>query len=66
MVIDYIPLNNVMVDIKWSLPAKESLIQQIAQKKVFSKFDCKSGYHQLKRAKEDIHKTAFITPESLF
>ncbi|KAF3787424.1 putative enzymatic polyprotein [Nymphaea thermarum] len=57
---------SVTVDIKWPLPNKEMLIQRAAQGKIFSKFDCKSGYHQIKIAEEDRHKTAFYTPNGLY
>lgn len=66
MVINYIPLNAVTVDVKWPLPNKEELIQRVASRRILSKFDCKSGYHQIKIVEKDIHKTAFSTPNGLY
>lgn len=45
MVINYIPLNFIIIDIKWPLPNKEDLINRISKDKIFSKFDCKLGYY---------------------
>lgn len=60
--INFVLLNAITIDIKWPLPNKEELIQRVAQKSIFSKFDCKSGYHQIKISENDIHKTTFSSP----
>nr|DBA06664.1 TPA_asm: polyprotein [Welwitschia mirabilis virus 1] len=66
MVINYKALNEVTYDFKWPMKNKEQLIEKAAKGKIFSKFDCKSGYHQIKIAEEDKHKTAFYTPIGLY
>ena len=42
------------------------LFDQLAQAKVFSKIDLRSGYHQLKVRTEDIPKTAFTSRYGLY
>nr|GFA78964.1 putative reverse transcriptase domain, viral movement protein [Tanacetum cinerariifolium] len=47
LVINYQPLNHFLADDKFLLPQKKSLFQHLADAKVLSKFDLKSGFSQL-------------------
>ena len=57
--IDYRKLNQVTIKNKYPLPRIDDLFDQLQGDQVFSKIDLRSGYHQLKIAKEDIPKTTF-------
>ena len=57
--IDYRELNKVTIKNKYPFPRIDDLFDQLQEAFVFSKIDPRSGYHQLKIKKEDIHKTAF-------
>ena len=48
------------------MPRINDLFDQLAQAKVFSKIDLRSGYHQLKVRTEDIPKTAFTSTYGLY
>jgi len=45
MWVDYRPLNAVTIKNKYSLPRIDTLFNQLASAKVFSKIDLRSGYH---------------------
>nr|KYP53754.1 Enzymatic polyprotein [Cajanus cajan] len=62
MVINYKPLNKVLKWIRYPLPNKSELISRIYNATIFSKFDMKSGYYQIKVKEEDKYKTTFIVP----
>ncbi|XP_031260707.1 uncharacterized protein LOC116118891 [Pistacia vera] len=66
MCIDYRELNKVTVKNKYSLPRINDLFNQLKRALVFSEIDLRSGYHQVRVAKEDIPKTAFHTKKTLF
>ena len=66
MCVDYRPLNAVTVKNKYPLPRIETLFDQLAGAKVFSKIDLRSGYHQIKIRPQDIPKTAFSTRYGLY
>nr|GFB83353.1 zinc finger, CCHC-type, viral movement protein [Tanacetum cinerariifolium] len=53
LVINYQPLNHFLADDKFPLPQKRSLFQHLADAKVLSKFDLKSGFWQLGIKPED-------------
>ena len=59
--IDYRKLNQVTVKNKYPLPRVDDLFDQLQGAQVFSKIDLRSGYHQLKIARDDVPKTAFRT-----
>lgn len=66
MVINYKKLNDNTVFDGYFLPHKESLINWTRNKKIFSKFDCKSGFWQIKMHPESIQYTAFSTPQGQY
>ena len=64
--VDYRPLNAVTIKNKYPLPRIDILFDQLANAKVFSKIDLRSGYHQIKIRPEDIPKTTFSTRYGLY
>jgi len=66
MCVDYHPLNAVTIKNKYPLPRIDTLFDQLAGAKVFSKIDLRFGYHQIKIRPQDIPKTAFSTRYGLY
>jgi hypothetical protein len=66
MCVDYRPLNAVTVKNKYPLPRIDTLFDQLAGAKVFSKIDLRSSYHQIKIRPQDIPRTAFSTRYGLY
>ena len=66
MCVDYRPLNAVTIKNKYHLPCIDTLFDQLAGAKVFSKIDLRSGYHQIKIRPQDIPKTVFSTRYGLY
>ena len=66
MVYNYNRLNDNTVEDGYTIPSKEILINRIQNAKWFSKFDLKSGFHQVKMEPESIKWTAFSCSEGLY
>src|SRR6185437_2405181 len=64
--VDYRVLKAVTIKNKYPLPRIDILFDQLFGAKVFSKFDLRSSYHQIKIRAEDIPKTAFSTRYGLY
>nr|GEU96601.1 RNA-directed DNA polymerase homolog [Tanacetum cinerariifolium] len=62
-VIDKISVLLIFADDKFPLPQKKSLFQHLADARVLSKFDLKSGFWQLGIKPKDRPKTAFCIPD---
>ena len=63
MVVNYKELNKNTKFDGYYLPNKEVLINIAKNKKYYSKFDCKSGFWQIKLEDNSIPLTAFSTPQ---
>nr|XP_039248050.1 uncharacterized protein K02A2.6-like [Styela clava] len=63
---DLTHLNKAVKREKHPLPASEQILEQLSGSKVFSKLDAKSGFWQVKLAKESRLLTTFMTPIGRF
>ena len=63
MVINYKRLNDNTIDDAYTIPDKTVLINKIQDCNIFSKFDLKSGFWQVKMHPDSIEWTAFTSPE---
>ena len=62
MVIDYRRLNDNTVDDAYDIPNKTELLNSIQWNKIFSKFDCKSRFWQIKMHHDSVEWKAFTYP----
>lgn len=66
MVVNYKELNKCTKFDGYFLPNKDILINLAKGKEYYSKFDCKSGFWQIKMEEESIPYTAFSTPQGKY
>ncbi|KAL0361481.1 UNVERIFIED_CONTAM: Enzymatic polyprotein [Sesamum radiatum] len=65
-VINYQGINKILEFDGYYIPSREHLIDCIKGAKVFSKFDCKSDFYQIKMENESKKFTAFPTPQKKY
>lgn len=63
LVINYQPLNAALAYDAYPIPKPTSLLAKLSHAVIFSKFDMKSGFWQIKITPSDIYKTAFTVPQ---
>ena len=66
MCVDFTDLNKACPKDSFPLPRIDQLVDSTAEHKLLTFMDAFSGYNQIKMAKEDQDKTAFITSQGLF
>ncbi|ANV20896.1 ORF3 protein [Dioscorea bacilliform RT virus 2] len=66
LVFNYKRLNDNTEKDQYSLPGINTILKKIGHSKVYSKFDLKSGFHQVAMHPESIEWTAFLTTAGLF
>uniref|UniRef100_A0AAU7GJ24 RNA-directed DNA polymerase n=1 Tax=Nettle badnavirus 1 TaxID=3158948 RepID=A0AAU7GJ24_9VIRU len=66
MVFNYKRLNDNTHKDQYSLPGIGAIIKSLGEATIFSKFDLKSGFHQVAMDEESIPWTAFISPAGLY
>jgi hypothetical protein len=65
-IMDYRVLNSWTVRDTYPLPLINTIIEKLQGKKLFTKFDIRWGYENIRIREEDQHKAAFKTPLGLF
>ncbi|CAL5326497.1 unnamed protein product [Camellia sinensis] len=66
MVCNYKRLNDNTYKDQYSLPGINTIMAKIGHSRIYSKFDLKSGFHQVAMHPESIEWTAFWTPLGLY
>ena len=65
-VIDYRPLNRLTERDSYPLPRIEETLNRLSGNQYFTKFDMKTGYHQIPIHSSDKDKTTFVTSHGMF
>jgi len=63
---DFRRLNLITTEDKYPVPNMDDLTARLNGCRIFSKLDLRKGYHQVPMRKDDIPKTAVITPFGLY
>ena len=66
MVFNYKRLNDITEKDQYSLPGINTILKKVSNSKIYSKFDLKSGFHQVAMHPDSIEWTAFWVPEGLY
>nr|UUL70693.1 polyprotein [Taro bacilliform virus]WIF19196.1 polyprotein [Taro bacilliform virus] len=66
MVFNYKALNDNTYKDQYSLPNIQLILKKVINSNIYSKFDLKSGFHQVAMAPESVEWTAFHVPQGLF
>lgn len=66
MVFNYKRLNDNTEKDQYSLPGINTILKRVGQSKIYSKFDLKSGFHQVAMAPQSVEWTAFLVPSGLY
>ena len=66
MCVDYRSLNKITIKNRFPIPRIDDILDKLQDASVFSRIDLKSGYHQVRVAPTDVHKTAFRTTFGLY
>lgn len=64
--VDYRKLNKVTVFDPEPMSPAQDLFAQIGKDQYFTKIDLSKGYWQIPVSKQDVHKTAFVTPDGTY
>ena len=59
LVVDYRGLNNMTVSGGYPIPTFQNILDFLGKGKYYGKFDCASGYWQIRLNPANQHKTAF-------
>jgi hypothetical protein len=63
---DYRKLNDITIKNRYPLPLAADIINQLQNAKIFTKFDVRWGYHNVRIRRGDEWKAAFVTNQGLF
>ncbi|KAL9274247.1 Polyprotein P3-like protein [Drosera capensis] len=66
MVFSYKSVNDNTYKDQYSLPGINTILERIGNSRIYSKFDLKSGFHQVMMEEGSIPWTAFYVPEGLY
>ncbi|KAJ1696376.1 hypothetical protein LUZ63_004888 [Rhynchospora breviuscula] len=66
MVFNYRTLNDNTHKDQYSLPGINTILKKVGNSQIYSKFDLKSGFHQVVMDPDSIEWTAFVIPNGLY